>query len=187
MMPFPPPIAAWLLERLLPAPALEYALGDLAEEYVLRVHSGSTRVARYWYWMQILRSLPVLFANALRSAGMLGTFAVAVAMQLGVGTAESFAMTGISVLLRPSDLTLTIVSVFVGLTTAACGGYIAARIRRPAALVMAAITFAIVLALMLTNGDGVPLWYQMAFLVAGPLAPLAGGAVASRTYPRRIP
>jgi hypothetical protein len=185
-MPSPPPIAAWLLERLVPAPALEYALGDLAEEYVLRVQSASAPAAVHWYWMQIARSLPVLFAHALRSAGILRTLAVAIAVQFGVGTAEWFVLDGINILLRLSDLTLTVVSVIVGLTTAACGGYIAARIRRPAALVMAAISFVTVVTLMLTNGDGVPLWYQLAFLVTGPLAPLAGGAVASRRHLRQV-
>ena len=182
-VPSPPPLAAWLLERLLPAPVLEYALGDLAEEYVLRKESGSA--ATRWYWLQIARSLPVLFRHAVRSAGTFRTIAVALVLQFAASTTETLTLTGIG-FLGLSELTLQLVSVVIGLAGAACAGYVAARIRPPAAPLMAAITFAVVVTLMLTNGDGVPLWYQVLFLLAGPLAPLAGGAVASRRHLRQL-
>jgi hypothetical protein len=173
-----------LLERLLPAPVLEHALGDLAEEYVLRVDTSSSHSAGRWYWMQIVRSVPVLFGHALRSAGTLRTLAVAVALYLGASVVESLALGGIS-LLALSDPTRTVVSAIVGIATIGCAGYVAARIQRPAAPVLAAITLAVVLVLMLTSGDAAPLWYQIAFLVAGPIAPIAGGVVASRHHLRQ--
>lgn len=184
-MPSPPRMPAWLLERLLAAPALEYALGDLAEEYALRVEAGSTRAADHWYWMQLVRSLPALFGHAVRSAGALRTLAVAIAIHLGASVAESLAQGGIQ-MLPLGNVAAGIMSVIVGLVAFACGGYVAARIRQPAALFMAAITFALVVFLMVTRGDALPIWYQILYLVLGPLAPMAGGAVASRQRLRQI-
>jgi hypothetical protein len=50
---------------------------------------------------------------------------------------------------------------------------------------MGAIVLALVVVLMLTDGDAAPLWYQLVFLIAGPIAPIAGGAIASRHHLRR--
>lgn len=184
-MPSPPRLPAWLLERLLPAPVLEHALGDLAEEYGLRAGAGSARGAKQWYWTQIIRSFPILFRHSLRTAGALQTLAVAVAFQFGAGVAESLALGGIGIL-RLDDVARAIVSVIIGIAASGCAGYFAARMRRPAAPVMGAMVLAVVVVLMLTRGDAAPLWYQLVFLIAGPIAPIAGGAIASRHPLRRI-
>lgn len=184
-MPSPPRMPAWLLERLLAAPALEYALGDLAEEYALRVEAGSTRAADQWYWKQILRSLPALFSHGVRHAGTLRTLAVAIAVHLGASVAETVGQGGIQ-MLPLGDAASNVMGVIIGLAAFVCGGYVAARIRPPAALFMAAIAFALVVFLMVTRGDAVPIWYPILYLVLGPLAPIAGGAVASRQRLRHI-
>jgi hypothetical protein len=184
-VPSPPRLPAWLLERLLPAPVLEHALGDLAEEYGLRAGAGSESGARQWYWTQIVRSFPILFRQSLRNAGVLQTLAVAVAFQFAAGVAESLAIGGIGVL-QLGDVARAVVSVIIGIGASGCAGYFAARMRRPAATVMGAMVLAIVVMLMLTRGDAAPLWYQLVFLIAGPIAPIAGGTIASRHQLRRI-
>jgi O-antigen ligase len=110
---------------------------------------------------------------------------VAIAIHLGASVAESLAQGGIQ-MLPLGNVAAGIMSVIVGLVAFACGGYVAARIRQPAALFMAAITFALVVFLMVTRGDALPIWYQILYLVLGPLAPMAGGAVASRQRLRQI-
>jgi len=55
------------------------------------------------------------------------------------------------------------------------GGYLAAWIRPGAATALAGIVIITVAVLMATKSDSMPLWYQLAFLIAGPLASLAGG------------
>jgi hypothetical protein len=175
----PPRWPAWLLERLMPSRVLESALGDLAEEYAIRAQAVPALAAGYWYWMQIGCSIPVLFGIALKHAGMLRTLAVAVAADLGAGVAEDSTNRAIG-LIPLSDPARAVAGVFVGVTAVACAGYVAARIRPPAAPVLAALVFAIVVTLMIVAGDGVPLWYQLAFLVFAPVASIAGGVVAVR-------
>jgi hypothetical protein len=61
------------------------------------------------------------------------------------------------------------------------GGYVAARIRRGAAAALAVLIAVTVVALMTATSESAPLWYQGGFLVFGPLASLAGGALLRRT------
>jgi hypothetical protein len=180
----PPRWPAWLLERLMPSRVLESALGDLAEEYALRAQSGGSHAAACWYWTQIAGSMPALCGLALNSAGAFRTFAVAVGAFLGAGVAEDLTNRAIG-MMTLSDPVRGIVGVIVGVTAIAGGAYVAARIRPAAALVMAALTFAVVAVLMITKGHLSPLAYQLAFLIGMPVASLIGGAFAARR-PRHI-
>lgn len=180
----PPRWPAWLLERLLPTPALDGALGDLAEEYALRANASPSRDVGAWYWMQIGRSMPSLVGLAFRSAGTLRTLMVAVVAFLSAGIVED-AMNRAIGLLSLTDSVRGAAGIAVGIITIACGGYVAARIRPPAALVMAAITFAVV-AVMMAVGPLPPLVYQLVFLIGAPAASIAGGLVAARRASHRI-
>jgi hypothetical protein len=181
----PPHWPAWLLERLMPSRVLESALGDLAEEYAIRAQRVPSRAAGYWYWMQIGRSMPSLFGLALKNAGTLRTLAVAVGADLGAGVAEDLTNRAIGIIAL-SDPARALAGVVVGLTAVAGAGYVAARIRPPAAPVLAALVFAVVVTLMITSGGSVPLWYELAFLVFAPTASIAGGAFAARRVRRPV-
>jgi hypothetical protein len=180
----PPRWPAWLLERLLPTPALDGALGDLAEEYALRANANPSHAPGAWYWMQIGRSMPSLVGLAFRSAGTLRTLLVAIAAFLSAGFAEG-AINRVVALLSLSDPLRGVAGVIVGVTTMACAGYVAARIRPPAALVMAAITFAVI-AVMMASGLPSPLVFELAFLIGAPAASIVGGLVAARRASQRI-
>jgi hypothetical protein len=54
---------------------------------------------------------------------------------------------------------------------------------------MAAIVLLVVVMLMATASETAPLWYALVFLVAGPLAAVGGGVLASRRLLRstRVP
>jgi len=175
----PPRWPGWLLERLMPSRVLESALGDLAEEYAIRAQAAPSHTANYWYWMQIGCSMPSLFGLALKNAGTLRTLVVAVGAQLCAGVAEDLTTRAIGIMAL-SDPARAIASVVIGVTSVAGAGYVAARIRPPAAPVLAALVFAVVVTLMITSGDSVPLWYQLAFLVFAPAGSIAGGALAAR-------
>lgn len=175
----PPTLPGWLLERLLPSDRLEFALGDLDEEYRLRVAGASRRAADRWYWIQVLRSLPTLFRQAFRQAGPVQTLAVTGVVYVGANTTESHALDQVQ-RLALDDGVLLVTSLLVGLLAFATGGYVAFRIRRPAAILLGLIVLGIMLRLVARGGLGAPLWYQFAFLLAGPLAPIAGAVIASR-------
>jgi hypothetical protein len=71
-------------------------------------------------------------------------------------------------------------SFVIGLAATALGGYIAASIRRGAAETLAVMIALVVVALMVTMSESVPLWYQFGFLVFGPLTSFAGGVFRRR-------
>jgi hypothetical protein len=63
----PPAFACLLLESLLPGPYREALLGDLVEEYRLRIESASPFTASRWFWSQACRSVPPMVWSSLRS------------------------------------------------------------------------------------------------------------------------
>jgi hypothetical protein len=96
---------------------------------------------------------------------------------VAAGILEFVGETAISRLLAPGARAHAVLGLIVGLTTMALGGYFAARIRAGAATALAAIVMISVAILMVTQSDSAPLWYQLAFLIAGPLASFAGGTL----------
>ena len=80
-------------------------------------------------------------------------------------------------LLAPDARIFNVLSMIVGLTTMVLSGCFAARIRHGAATTMAWIVMISVVVLMVTRRDSVPLWYQIAFLIIGPVATWAGGTL----------
>lgn len=68
-------------------------------------------------------------------------------------------------------------TVLVGLPAIAAGGYLAAWIRPGAATVLAALVMIAAVIFMARPSDAAPLWYQLTFLVLGPLAAQAGAAL----------
>jgi hypothetical protein len=168
-------LALTLLRVLLPAPYREPVLGDLAEEYAIRARSGP---ALSWLAGQICRSVPALLGMAVRRDSWLGTIGIGLAAWVAASMLESIAVAAASQWLGGRGLLVAVLSTLLGILSMAGGGYIAARFRRGAAIVMAALVFVVVVALMLTASQTYPLWHQLTLLLIGPLAPLLGGALA---------
>jgi hypothetical protein len=176
----PPRSATWLLGCLLSEADRDAVIGDLIEEHELRRSLSSPRVS-WWYWSQVWRSvLPLLWIAARRERwpGILGAAIAAYAL---VTIVESAATIAVQRLLVPEAFVQVLINLIVGLSAMVMGGYVAARIRRGAAAVLAIIIAVVVVGLMTTNSGSVPLWYQVGFLVFGPMASLAGGALLRRT------
>jgi hypothetical protein len=51
-------VANWILKCAVAPADREAAIGDLAEEFEIRMRRGSRVDAAYWYWSQVLRSIP---------------------------------------------------------------------------------------------------------------------------------
>jgi hypothetical protein len=180
MTPMPPRAPEWLLHSLLPARELEYVMGDLVEEYALRSAGSSTLPVRYWYTMQVCRSIVPLIWTSIARAGWLSTLSIAGAAWVSASVVEALATALLQQLLAPDSLLFTVGSAAIGLATIAAGGYVAGSIKPQSSIVMAAIVLVVVVTLMATAAGSAPLWYALVFLVVGPVAAVSGGVIASR-------
>ena len=173
----PPRVATWLLGCFLPESDREAVLGDLVEEYGIRVRSASISNAASWYWTQVWRSIaPVLWVG-IRRGGWLGTVGVALGAYIVAGMIEFVGTAVMARLLNPEGRAFPVLSVLVGLATMVLGGYFAAWIRPAAATVLAAIVILVIVVLFVSMRDSAPLWYGLTFLIFGPVAALAGGTL----------
>jgi hypothetical protein len=154
-------------------------MGDLAEEFSLRMQSSDPCWS--WYWGQILRSIPPMAWKATRQGRWRDTFLVALGAYIAAGLAESLADAVLLKTVNPQSSLHTVLSLIIGLTTTASAGYVAARFRSGAERVMAVIVLLAATGLLVARVGEVPLWYGFAFLLAGPLASLAGGALFPRS------
>jgi hypothetical protein len=121
--------------------------------------------------------MPSVLWVGIRRGGWLGTVGVAIAAYIVAGMIESVGLVVMARLLSPVGWAFPVLSVIVGLATLVLGGYLAAWIRPAAATVLAAIVIFVIVVLFVTMRDSAPLWYGLAFLVFGPVAALAGGAL----------
>jgi hypothetical protein len=124
--------------------------------------------------------------STVRRAGAVSTLAVAMGAYIAAGILEFAGTVAISKLLVPNARGVALLSVIVGLATIVLAGYVAAWIRPGAASALAAIVTVGVAVLMVTRSDTAPLWYALIFLVIGPLAALAGGALRVRVRVGRV-
>ena len=135
----PPHLASWLLSRCLTARDRDEVLGDLAEEFSLRIQSSDSGWS--WYWGQALRSIPSVVWKYARRAGWIRTFFVALGAYIGAGVVESAADAALSTILTPAPPLHTILSLIIGLVTIAAGGYVASRFRPGAETALSVIVF----------------------------------------------
>jgi hypothetical protein len=179
----PPRWATRLLERLLPEDVAEALVGDLLEEYALRARTTGAGSASCWYWLQIVGSATPLVCSAVRRRGCLLTVGVAFAAYAFAEATEVATNAAIS-LFEPSAATNAIPILIVALAAIVLAGYLATWIRPGAAIALALIVAVAAAAQLATATDGMPLWYRLVFLIAGPVAAAAGSALFARRYLR---
>jgi len=173
-----PALPTWLLQSILPHRDRDGMLGDLSEEYSLR-SSASIATARRWYWGQVWRSIPAVLIARIRRDNWPLTMVVALGVYLLVGVLNVVGGLLVARLLG-APIATDESGVIVGLTAIAIGGFVAARLRRGAAGVLGGLVVIVAVVLIASPRDPAPLWYQLIFLVLGPLAAHVGGTVASR-------
>ena len=166
-----------ILARLMPDAQAEALIGDLIEEYQLRLHAAPDAAAR-WYWKQLAASIPSLIWASARRGSWLTTVAAAVVSYVAGGALE-FVLTAVVMAMPASMFVRTLLTLLAGVAGLVAGGYLAASIRLEAARVLALLVLVATCVLMATIPGSAPLWYQRAFLVLGPLSPIAGAALSA--------
>jgi hypothetical protein len=177
-------LADWVLACAVAPADREAAVGDLAEEYAIRVRGGSLLRASCWYWGQVVRSTPWLIWTAVRRSGWLGTLCVALAAcacQVGVELAIRAAITR----LPPTDGNARwLVASAVVLASLVVVSFASGRIRPGASNVLTAVALvAVVLQLFFRNGAGLSAGHQLVVIVAGPSAACVGGLLSWHVRP----
>ena len=154
-------------------------LGDLIEEYTLRIESTSPFTASRWLWSQACRSAASMAWSSLRSGNWLISMAIALGVYIFMGMLKFAADFMISKLVAPGQTTYVVLAPIVFLTTTAIGGCVAARIRRRATIFLALIVMITVAVLMDIKVCSIPVpwWYQFGFLTLGPLAVIIAPAL----------
>lgn len=171
--------ARWLFEFILPVPYQEAMLGDLIEEYTLRLESTSSFSASRWFWSQTCRSVPSMAWSSLRRGNWLINMSIAMGLWIVMGILKLGADLAISKLIGPERPTNVVLAPIAFLTTAAVGGCVAARIRRGVMIFLALIVMITVVILIDIQICKVPVpwWYQLGFLILGPLTVLITPAI----------
>ncbi|MBI3493555.1 MAG: hypothetical protein HY047_17510 [Acidobacteria bacterium] len=177
-------LADWVLACAVAPADREAAVGDLAEEYAIRVRGGSALRASCWYWGQVVRSAPWLIWTAVRRGGWFGTLCVALAAcvcQAGVELGIRAAITR----LPPADgNSRWLVASAIVLASLVVVSFASGRIRPGASSVFTAVALiAVVLQLFLRNGAGLSIGRQLVAIVAGPSAACLGGLLSWRVRP----
>jgi hypothetical protein len=178
----PPTFACCLLESLLPDPYREAVLGDLIEEYTLRVESTSRLTASRWFWSQTFRSAPSMVWSSLRSGNCFVNITIAMGVYIFMGTLKFAADWMMSKLFTANQATYVALAPIVFLVTTAIGGCVAARIRRGATIFLALIVMITVAILIDVKVCSIPVpwWYQFGFLTLGPLAVIISPTLLGR-------
>jgi hypothetical protein len=178
-------VVTWIFARCVPKREREALLGDLAEEYALRMQEMSSSAALGWYLRQICVSAPALLWRRLTRMAWIPTAGVALLAYAAVGVMEStvnwtvYGSPATSAdACRPLGMSLTFPAVVLI-------GYVAARFRRSATLALAAMMLLAVTLMTLLAHENLPLWYRLAYFLVGPAAALIGAALCSLRAARR--
>jgi hypothetical protein len=169
-------VATWIFSWLVPKDVREPLMGDLAEEYALRVKAVSSSAALKWYLQQICASIPPLLWARLTRAAWLSTLGVALLAYFAVGVVQLIIRLAISssfaTVYNPLDLIIIFPMVVLI-------GYFAERFRRRAAIVLGAMMLIAITAMTVWTTESSPLWYRVAWFFVGPAAAFIGSVLPS--------
>ena len=170
-------LATWIFSAIVPKDDREPLIGDLTEEYSLRVSAVSSSAALRWYLRQVCASIPPLLWLRLSRSVWLATLGVALLAYVAVGVVQviiHWAITSSSIGVY-NPLGLIVVFPMVVLI-----GYVAERFRRRSALVLGAMMLIAITAMTILVNENAPLWYRVAYFFVGPAAAVIGRALSSR-------
>jgi hypothetical protein len=170
-------VATWLFSRLVPKDVREPLMGDLAEEYALRVQAAPSSAALKWYLRQICASIPPLLWVRLTRAVWLSTLGVALLGYCAVGVVQLIVRWAISSSFATVHNRLDVIFIFPMVVLI---GYFAERLRRRAAIVLGTMMLIAITAMTLSTTESSPLWYRAAWFLVGPAAAFIGSALPSR-------
>jgi hypothetical protein len=181
--PHPPWLATKLLTGVIHSNDRDALLGDLHEEYAARASASPPAAAR-WYWNQAIRSLPILLGRRASRGRWLSTLAIAIAAYVVVGALNAIG-TWLVRWLGGSMLAGHIPSAVIGLAAISSGAHLASRLRPSAGEVVGGLVIVMAVVMLRFPMDASPVWYQLIFLILGPLAAHLGSASATPTRGKR--
>jgi hypothetical protein len=177
-------LADWVLACAVAPADREAAVGDLAEEYTIRLRRGSPVRAACWYWSQVLRSVPWFLWTPVRRSGWLGTLSVALAACLIQAGIEVLAAVTIRWLFAPDLTVAVLLGLAVVLSSLFFVAYLAARMRPGAGTLLTLIAIVAVLAQSISRGLVGLSFGRLAAMIAAPSAAFAGAALSLRVQRR---
>jgi drug/metabolite transporter (DMT)-like permease len=182
--PHPPWLAMTLLTGIIHADDRDALLGDLFEEHALRASASPTSAAR-WYWNQTIHSMPILLGRRARRSRWMSTLAIAIGAYLVVGALNAVGTSALEWWLVGFASPNRITSALVGLLAISAGAHLASRVRSTAGKVVGGLVMVVAVVMLLFPLDASPVWYQLTFLILGPLAAHLGSAAATPTRGQR--
>ena len=172
------------LEWLLPEDTAEGLVGDLLEEYAVRIGTAGPRRAAWWYWRQVAHSILPVLHTAFRRRDWVPAWAVGfVAYSFAVSAEDSARLSVAKVATHTAVDAIPVL--IVCLCTIVLMAYVAEHVRAGAALAFALLLALTAVVHLATAAHDMPLWYRLMFLVTGPGAALAGRAPRARWLRRR--
>jgi hypothetical protein len=172
-------LADWVLTCATPSEDREAVVGDLAEEYAIRLSEGSPARALWWYWNQVIRAVPWLLWIPLRRSGVFGALAVAIVaciVQAGVELCAVFVIRNVAVQVNSIGpqvgLSVVLLSLFMV-------SYAAARVRPGAGTLVAVIAMVAAVSQSIAIGPAALGLSHVAGAIAAPSAALAGAAFST--------
>lgn len=184
MRPWALQVATWVLSRFVPAAEREPIIGDLVEEYALRASASSSSAALNWYLQQVCTSAAPLLWARLRSVAWISTIGVALLAYIAVGVAETTVNWAISNRTATGAFAFKPLGLMIIFPMIVLIGYLAARFRRGAPIVLAAMMLLVVSLMTLFTSENMPLGYRIAYFIAGPSAAFIGGSLRSLRFAR---
>lgn len=171
-----------LMESLLPRELGELAVGDLNEEFALRIRSRSRSRPRggatAWFAMQAAASVPPLLVLSVRRLSWLRSLGVAVAAYLALGLVEPYMHRAMSLIIEPGFRMQLIIDLCIGFMACACGGFLSTWAHRGSAVVYSLIGTGFLASMMMTSvNPDLPFWFLATFLAVALVAPIVGGVV----------
>ena len=168
-------VLLWIVSRLVPEREREPLVGDLIEEFALRASASSPSSALKWCAQQVCASAPPLMWANLRRSEWVSTLGVAMLAYIAVGIVE-FGINWLmsigqgSAAYNPLGMVTTFPVVVVI-------GYLAARLRRGAPVVLAALMLIAVAVMTVSARESLPVGYRIAYFVVGPAAAMLGSLI----------
>jgi hypothetical protein len=168
-----------MFERLLPKGAADALIGDLLEERAARCRAQGPYRSAGWYWAEVARSIAPALYVAFRHGDWVGAWAVGFVPYSVAVSAETSARASVARVATHTAVD-AIPVLIVHLGALALGGYVAERVRAGASSALALLVGLSAALHLVGAASGMPIWYRVALLVAGPATALASGASAAR-------
>jgi hypothetical protein len=154
----------------------EVLVGDLFEEYAIRVKSSQADSAVMWFLMQAVTSIPsLLFLPRQRWFWLKSLFVALIAVEVFMRL-EPMVHSWIAGSYEFSLSQQIAITLGIAFLSCVCGGFLATLFQRGAGVLYSLIEASLMLFAIARLGESDPLWIPVSFLLISMIAPLIGAA-----------